>query len=305
MEPDNLNSLENPAPKRKASIQLVLPLLLCKLPPMIVFLHIPKTAGTSFRFILENSFGPSHCHATHVRSSRFTQADFEFARRFFPRLKSIAGHNLVDPLQLSVPNPFYVTFLRNPIARVISNYQDSVVRGTNRKSFEESLREEGELSNLHVKLMAGGEDLAKAKRFLERCQVVGLTEKFDLSVHLLKQAAPCRLNVRYRKRRVAQNNTLKQSIENDTRLLELARDYNKLDLELYAFAVDEIFPRLCRKCGVDPDQDRCSYQVNSGAISWKFYPGRWYNKLFRQACKFRARRESAPESATLSRLHIS
>ena len=29
---------------------------------MIVFLHIPKTAGSTFQIILENTFGVSACH---------------------------------------------------------------------------------------------------------------------------------------------------------------------------------------------------------------------------------------------------
>ena len=33
---------------------------------MIVFLHIPKTAGSTFQFILENTFGLSACHGSSV-----------------------------------------------------------------------------------------------------------------------------------------------------------------------------------------------------------------------------------------------
>jgi hypothetical protein len=82
-----------------------------------------------------------------------------------------------------VTDPFHITFLREPVSRVISQYQESVVKGTNRKSFEECLREKGNLENLHVKLIAGERNLDKAKRFIEKCNFVGLTEKFNLSLH--------------------------------------------------------------------------------------------------------------------------
>ena len=146
---------------------------------VIIFVHIPKTAGTSFRFILENNFGVSHCHTNHTGKSVFSQTDLDFAQNVFPRLRSIAGHNIIDPLQLSVADPFYITFLREPVSRVISQYQESVLKGKNRRSFEECLRESGDLENLHVKIMAGERNLDKAKRFIEKCGFVGLTEKFD------------------------------------------------------------------------------------------------------------------------------
>src|SRR3954465_11852818 len=107
--------------------------------PVIVFLHIPKTAGTTFRFILENTLGVSNCHSNQTKREVFRQADVDFARKLFPRLRAIAGHNLVDPLQLSIPGAFYMTFLRDPVMRVISNYQDGVLRGGKQETFEQVL----------------------------------------------------------------------------------------------------------------------------------------------------------------------
>src|ERR1039457_1566869 len=88
---------------------------------VIIFLHIQKTGGSSFVSILERNFGCSNCHAYQTRTEMFSPADFEFVKMVFPRLRSIVGHNLVDPLRFSVADPFYVTFLREPVARVISH----------------------------------------------------------------------------------------------------------------------------------------------------------------------------------------
>jgi hypothetical protein len=253
---------------------------------MIVFLHINKTGGTSFRSILEKNFGASCCHTNQTRRALFTQSDLAFVKKVFPRLRAITGHNLIDPLQLSVPDPFYATFLREPVARAISHYQDSVLRGTNRTSFEESLKTDPHLNNWHVKLMAGGEDLAKAKRYLERCDFIGLTEKFNLSLKVFGRLAPCPLNLNYKRLVVAKTNTIQKALLADPRMLELAREHNQLDLELYAFAVNEIFPRLCRKADVNPADAVPSYEVlkNDRRLKYKF--GRVYNKVFRQVYKF-------------------
>ncbi|HZL14356.1 MAG TPA: sulfotransferase family 2 domain-containing protein [Verrucomicrobiae bacterium] len=268
---------------------------------MIVFLHIPKTAGSSFQFILENSFGFSYCHTNHAsfhdhtsHSNRkpFDQADFDFAKKVFPRLKSLAGHNLVNALALSVPEPFHITFLREPVARVLSQYQERTLvnrkQGRPAPGFAEALRTDGELENLQVKLMAGERNLDKAKYFLEKCSFVGLTEKFDLSLQVLKHIYPGKLNLQYQKRRVAADNTIKKSIEADPQLMELAREHNRLDLELYEFAKNEIFPKFCEKAGINPEAKFDSLGNASHQIKIKWRLSRFYNRsVYRQLCKIR------------------
>jgi hypothetical protein len=254
---------------------------------MIVCLHIPKTGGTSFNFILENNFGFRNCHTNQMNRSTFTQADLDFARKCYPELRSLVGHNLVDPLQLTVADPFYMTILREPVARVISHYQYSVQRGNNGKTFEETLRASENLENLQVKLMAGGRDLGKAKRFLERCAFVGLTEKFDLSLRVLERLSPFKLKLNYKRRVVAETNTVKDALKRDARMLDLAREYNKLDLELYQFAVDEIFPRLCQKAAVDPAEKIPSYARDGSGETLNYRLSKVYSKAYRLICKFR------------------
>jgi uncharacterized Fe-S cluster-containing radical SAM superfamily protein len=255
---------------------------------VILFLHIQKTGGTTFVSILDRNFGCSNCHAYQTRREIFSPADFEFVKTLFPRLRSIVGHNLVDPLRFRVADPFYVTFLREPVARVISHYQFSVAKGKNRLTFEESLQKHDHLNNWQVRLMAGGENLDKAKRFLERCGFIGLTEKFDLSLHLLERLTPCQLDLHYKRRKVAKDNVIKESLLSDNRMMELARKHNALDMELHQFAVNEIFPRLCQKAGINPADEVASYEIPADDLPLKYRLGRLYNKVFfRQLCKLR------------------
>ena len=255
---------------------------------MIVFLHIPKTAGSTFNFILENSFGICACHTNHARKKVFTQADFDFARRVFPCLKALTGHNLIDPLQLSVPNPFHVTFLREPIARVISQYRDSTNLGRNTRSFEESVKSLPDYENLHVKLMAGEQNLDKAKRYLETCSFVGLTETFDLSLHMLEKLSPYKLNLKYVRRRVTPASAPKVTMEKDGRMLEIAQHHNRLDLELYAFAKKEILPKFYAKTGFKESDKVESFEHYQSESRPKFLAFSAYNMLlYRQLCKLR------------------
>jgi Sulfotransferase family len=255
---------------------------------MIVFLHISKTAGSTFQFILENTFGLSACHADHSRKKVFRRDDFDFACKFFPRMQSLAGHGLADPLSLDAPKPFHITFLREPIARVFSHYQDTVLGGGNTIGFEEYLRQGRSLANLHVKLMAGGLDLDKAKRYLELCGFVGITEKFDLSLHVLKNLSPVPLNLNYKRRRIAPTDRIKKSLADDPRMVGLAREYNQLDIALYDFALNEIFPKFCEQAGFKPSDTVESYNNYTSDFKWRYRLCHLYNQLiYRQACKLR------------------
>ena len=194
----------------------------------------------------------------------------------------------LDPLTYDVIASWGVmTILRDPVARVFSHYQYSVQRGKNKKTFEETVRASENLQNLQVKLIAGGPDLDKAKRFLERCAFVGLTEKFDLSLRVLERLSPWKLNLSYQRRVVAESNTLKNALERDERMLELAREHNKLDIELYRFAVEEIFPRLCQKAGVNPAEKVPSYSSDAKAETLNYRLSKIYSKAYRNICKFR------------------
>ncbi len=255
--------------------------------PLLVFLHIHKTAGTSFRYILENTFSLSHCHSTHLDHPVFTPEDLAWTRRVFPSLRSIAGHNLVDPIATFGSDAFHMTILREPIARVFSHYQDFVVRGRNSMTFPEALDKKDFLSDRHVRRMAGGPDLDKAKKYLEQCGFVGLTEKFDLSLAVLKHACPVPINVAYRRLLVARDNSIKKSLEKDPAMVALARERNQLDLALYDFAVREVFPRACERAGLSPDAKVPAVNTAS-ELSPRFVIGRIYNRVvFRQLAKLR------------------
>jgi hypothetical protein len=258
---------------------------------MIVFLHIPKTAGSTFQFILENTFGPAACHTDHNKSRVFGPEDLRFARKIFPRLRSIAGHNLVDPLQLIEPGMFYLTFLREPVARVFSHYQNMVNHGKQRATFEETLRTTDILQNLQVKLLAGRDDLGRAKQVLEQFSFVGLTERFDLSLRVLERLSPCRLNLHYIRRRIARSNSVRRELEQDARIVDLVREFNRNSIELYRFATEELFPKFCQRAGVAMDESLPTYERYRSEVRLRYVLSHAYNMIvYRQACKWRKRR---------------
>ena len=258
---------------------------------MIVFLHLAKTGGTTFQFILENTFGLYHCHLGHMRKKLVDQRDFDFALKMFPWMKSVAGQNILDPTSYVIPDPFYITFVREPITRVFSHYQDDVLRGGKKITFEEMLRSDPILENHQVNRLAGKADLGRAKLTLEKFHFVGLTEKFDLSLHMINKLCPLKLNMDYKRKITARDNSIKKSLQSDSRLVDMTREKNKLDLELYDFAVKEIFPKMCAQSGFSATDKVASFDKYSTELRPGFLMHRLYNQtFFRNVCKVYQRR---------------
>lgn len=270
---------------------------------MILFLHIPKTAGTTFQFILENTFGISHCHLGHLGNKVADQRDLNFARKCFPWMQSVAGHNLADAVNFKAPDPFCITILREPVARIFSHYQDNFTRGNRKQTFEAMVRADATMVNIQVKRIAGSTDLDKAKANLEKFGFVGLTEKFDLSLHMLQKICPVKLNYRYKRKVTARDNSIRKSLEADSRMVDMAREYNRLDLELYDFAVKEIFPKFLVRTGFSITDKVASFDKYESELQPNFLLHRLYNQaFFRQVCKFykkRRAREMAVVAAVL------
>jgi len=265
---------------------------------MILFLHIPKTAGTTFQFILENSFGPAHCHLGHLGYKIADQRDFDFARKFFPWMRSIAGHNLCDPMRFGAPDPFYITFLREPVARSFSEYQDNVTRGKSRLTFEEMLRADEAMTDIQVKRVAGRADLDRAKSNLEKFSFVGQTEKFDLSLHVLEKICPAKLNYGYKRKVTACDNSIRKSLEADSRMVDMAREHNRLDLALYEFAVKEIFPKFLAQAGFSATDQVTSFDKYNSELQPNFLLHRLYNQaFFRNVLKVYKKRRARENAA--------
>ena len=159
--------------------------------------------------------------------------------------------------------------------------------------FEEALKTDEELENLQVKLMAGDSSLEGAKRYLDQCRFVGLTEKFDLSLQVLQNTSPYPLDVRYKRSREQSDNRIRKQLEADPRTMELLREHNRLDMELYEYAVREVFPRLCRQVGFEPDQKVPPLDTYTSRMDWRRRLARFYNRtVYRNLCKMR--RKGAP-----------
>ena len=231
----------------------------------LIFLHIPKTGGSTLSKILEREYA----------RARILTLDNEQVVQFraLPvaqreRYRLIQGH-LYFGLHHFVPRPStYITFLRHPVERVLSFYHYArstsdhylyPLLATERLDLKTLLAREStpELCNLQTRLLAGDEwedsQRVVTRAALERAQanlrnhfrVVGLLEEFDASLLLLRRAFDWRLPC------YVKENVTKEKLEDpllDVETRGLVKEANCLDLELYEYA-RELFEEQCRAAG--------------------------------------------------------
>ena len=237
---------------------------------MIALVHIHKTAGTTLDDILARSYGVRHCHLHAVPGQAiFSAEDYRRAQRFWPPFASIAGHavSAISDLARVRPDVRYYTFLREPLVRCASHYQYQVRHQRQSYSFEEWIARRIKRNPQTTRIAGQNATAMDAITLLKtRFVFVGLVERFDESLVLLRQLV-CgpRLDVWYRKRLVAKDDELKDSLLDDPGNRELLIDANREDLKLYEYAVTELYPAFRKQYGAGlEDEVAAITRANAG-----------------------------------------
>jgi hypothetical protein len=216
---------------------------------LIGFVHIPKTAGSTLKFVLRNTFCLRHCDLRPVGGrTRTTPRDIAVARLLYPGLRSVSGHTLIHPTKTLAGIRFF-TFLRDPVSRVASAYAHHVRGGRRRRlgkperTLEEFLSRHQPGGNQTYQI-AGSDDVERAKRILEkRYFFVGLTERFDESLAVLAALSPYPLDTRYQRRNTAPvDDPVKRRVLEDRGLRSLVEEANRSDRALYDWVASTVYP---------------------------------------------------------------
>ena len=220
-----------------------------------IFVHIPKTAGTTLARIIKRQYPPrARLHLEqHHQGVREFQA---LPRTRRSEIRLLRGH-IPYGLHTHCPQPTaYFTLLREPIDRMISYYyfvqrqaehylhDYANTPGMTLKRYVED-QVSLQMDNMQTRLISGvwtdpgygecdQETLALAKRNLGKdFSVVGLTERFDETLLLLKRALGWR-NVNYVRHNVTRGRPRGASVDDET--LSVLQASNQLDIQLYAYA---------------------------------------------------------------------
>ena len=93
--------------------------------PLLIHVHIPKNAGTSFNTLLDESFGDAHLkmYTKNPRQKHTYHTMLETLHRY-PHVKVISSHSFNSyPHKLGPRLPLYLCFIRDPIDRHLSYYR--------------------------------------------------------------------------------------------------------------------------------------------------------------------------------------
>ena len=226
-----------------------------KKPTTVIFLHIPKTAGTTLDQIIFRHYRRREIYGTGLVAQEGVKTfqNMDEARRQKYRL--IKGH-LSFGFHQFVPGPWtYFTFFRHPIKRTLSHLY--YIQRAPKHPLYHLIKEkkmdlkqcleaglDPMLHNGHTRLLSGVwaearagtcnvEDLEKAKANLKQVKVIGLTEQFDASLLMLGKAFGWN-NLFYTKKNVTAGRPTIETLSPEN--LEAVQAANQLDMELYNFA---------------------------------------------------------------------
>jgi len=224
---------------------------------LIAYVHVMKTGGQTMCDILRQSFPGRHCDLQAAGVA--TAGDLRFARRFYPRLRSVGGHGVVPlgDLAAACDSIRYFMFLRDPVERCVSHYQYR--RNKDETSpFEPWLEK---YANYQTRFLCRTRDSgaswpvrADADRAIEAIErhvgFVGLQERFDESLVLLDRwIADPAFDPAYRARNVASSSTIRRQILGDPRTVEMIRAHHVEDEKVYRYARDVVYPRQVAQYG--------------------------------------------------------
>lgn len=195
----------------------------------VISVHIPKTAGTSFRKTLEHVYGERLL-------SLYDDIDEGFV---IPKeIDIIHGHLISkDVLKLQASNPEWqdaqlITWIREPVSRFVSNYfylrevisekikSEKALARRMIKTLDEYLAQERECNRMNKYFDTGLLNMGNVT-------FVGETEQYDQDLHLLAQ------KLQWREYRIFHNNKTSTKEPVDERTLEQIALANEKDLSWY------------------------------------------------------------------------
>ncbi|SHJ50081.1 sulfotransferase family 2 domain-containing protein [Paramaledivibacter caminithermalis] len=207
---------------------------------LLIFLHIPKTGGTTLTNIIRNQYLRNISYSAD-RSGLIPSGVLDYKDEL-EKASTLCGHFWFGVHNYFSRSSIYITMLRNPIDQVISwfyfKYKNPQYNQFD-SSFEEYISSDEfnyftDNVQTHFICGDGTADLERAKQNLTKYfSVVGITELFDESVFIMKKELGWN-NIDYSKENSNPSRPNRNQISKLT--INKIKEKNKIDLELYNFA---------------------------------------------------------------------
>ncbi|WP_078430404.1 sulfotransferase family 2 domain-containing protein [Alkalihalobacterium alkalinitrilicum] len=218
---------------------------------VLIHLHMPKTAGTTLRTIIKQNVDSSKSYELYRYGNQLSKILSNLNQK---DIKCIQGHFPYGIHELLDQKAIYITMLRNPVERVISEYYfiksiprhelHQQVKKMTLTEYQQELRN----CNLQTRLLSGKvtkevlsqEDIQQAKVNIKKhFKIVGITELFNESIFLMQKEFGW-MNIFYKKYNITRG---KPTNIADSTLDKISKN-NVLDIELYNYAREILKTKL-------------------------------------------------------------
>lgn len=256
---------------------------------MNIFLHVPKTAGTTLRSILVDVYGPDRIlngyqYPSLVSAAAYVNSLDETSRS---NAEIFASHLEFGLHRHLSGNSQYITILRNPIDRVLSTYYfmkgggglepHPALRGRSDITLVDFVRSGivGEIDNGLVRIVSGHNTHARtgsitdveldiAKQNLRTNFVaIGFTERFSESLVLISSKLGWDRTPLYRSENITPiRDSIDHIPEDAARAIE---ELCRLDVELYTYAMQLYEADISRLDGFQEEVER--YERNMADLN--------------------------------------
>ncbi len=268
--------------------------------PLLVFLHVAKTGGRSVETMLHSTYGLRYCRAVPWRRplapgepgrplavATYDHDDFRRLARLNPGLRAVGGHALTVWSGLHELRPVrYFALLRDPVKRMASHYQFHLATTPDPLDLDAWCAWH-EPREHQLKFFSRDADPQEAIEAIGRHDIfIGLVERFDESVVMLRRLLAPELNPAYRRTNVAGRNDVARELLADPvkreRLAELVRG----EQILYDWVCKEWYPRQVAAAGdmlageverfaADPGRGFTAFGVHLDRARMKFWLNPW------------------------------
>lgn len=202
--------------------------------PSLLSIHIPKTAGLAFREILYRQYGPNRVLA--INQGALRRQNQSLADHYRKRHQVIHGHLPYPYLKgLHGPDTTIITWFREPVSRVISNYYYNITHEFPKRKQEhpdqqmmslEEFVERPKRQNVMTRFLEGIE--------LETLDFFGFQEDFAGGLEQLATQMGWTLTEEDRARRVNDNRQVKSKYPTPPpSILDRIKQLNQDDIALY------------------------------------------------------------------------
>lgn len=244
---------------------------------LLVHVHITRTGGSTLNHILRSSYGMRHCPVEPWDSrwgpDPFTVEDLRRLRKLYPSLRSIAGHRVFGYVDLSDGDreAAYFAMTRDPVKACASRFQFKVETGKWKFEEFETWIQQDWIRNRHTQAIVGSDDVDAAMRLIRSKGIfMGLTERYDESMLLLRHRIAPDLNISYRPVNVASKRSVSQRLLADDRRRVIIEEAQASDIELLRRVKEELWPEYVEEYGPTFEADLADYRSSPGDFNnWK------------------------------------